>query len=45
MDKIKNVIFHAFIFVIMFGSLAEVIFGFLPIPSTNEPVVKTFLWD
>ena len=42
MDKIKNVIFHAFIFIIMFGSLAEVIFGFLPIPSTNEPVVKTF---
>lgn len=42
MGKIKTFIWHALIIVITFGSLAEVIIGFLPIESVNGTVSKLF---
>lgn len=40
--NLANLMWHSFIFLLSIGSLAEVIFGFLPISSENEVVVKVF---
>lgn len=40
--NLANLIWHCFIFLLSIGSLAEVIFGFLPIPAESEVVVKVF---